>query len=130
MKSNKYYEEIKEWKKTEKFVEMARVGNLPKHTKISVWVNDKGEEREEPHFHIRLSNKSVIRLRFIDLKGMDGKTLEASVMKEFKQWLLKPSKLNSNITNIQASLLFWNSQEFNKRVIKISNLKWIKGETK
>jgi hypothetical protein len=116
---------IEKWKKKEKFVEMAKIGNLPKHQHISIYVNDKGEEREEPHFHLKFSNDEVIRIKFKDLSGMDKSELDSVIKKEFKNWLLSPSKFNDKITNIEACLLTWNMQEHNKRIIKIKDLKWI-----
>lgn len=117
--------QIQEWRKKEQFLEMARIGNLPKHKDISVWVNDKGEEREEPHFHIRLSNEEVIRIKFKDLKGMDKQELDSSLKKEFIKWLNLPNKNDKDVSNIKVALIIWNSQEFNKRIVKMKDLKWI-----
>ncbi len=117
--------QIKLWREKEQFIEMARIGNLPKHKDISVWVNDKGEEREEPHFHIRLPNSTTIRIRFKDLSSMDGKELDSTIKKEFIKWLKSSSKLNSKLSNIEAGLFIWNSQEFNTHKVTLKSLKWI-----
>jgi len=116
--------QIKVWREQEKFTEMSRIGNLPKHKDISVWVNEKGEEREEPHFHIRLSNNEVIRIKFKDLTSMDKKELDPVIRKEFIKWLTSTNKFDKDITNIKASLLIWNSQEYNTRIVKMKDLKW------
>lgn len=120
----KEMEQIKEWRQKEKFHEMARIGNLPKHTDISVWVNDKGEEREEPHFHLRFPGGEVLRIKFKDLKGMDKKELDSSLRKEFIKWLKMPNKKDKDVSNIRVALIIWNSQEFNSRIVKLKDLKW------
>jgi len=118
--------QIKIWREKEKFTEMSRIGNLPKHKDISVWVNEKGEEREEPHFHIRFANNEVFRLRFKDLSTMDKKGFDSVLLKEFIKWLKSPSKLDKDITNVKVSLLIWNAQEYNTHRVKMSDLKWLK----
>jgi len=118
-------ESLKEWRETERFTEMARIGNLPKHTKISIWVNEKREEREAPHVHIRLSNNDVIRLYIKTLKGMDGRTLESNVMKEFKKWLLSSHRDNAKVTNLEVAIIMWNAQAHAEK-IKMSQLSWLK----
>ena len=119
---------IKYWRKKEKFTEISRIGNLPKHNKASIWVNEKGEEREEPHFHVILSNRIVLRLKFKDLKSLDTIELDSTLLKELKAWFNQPSKEDSNITNLQGSLYVWNTQEHGRRKIKLSDLKWFRNE--
>lgn len=113
----------------EMFTEMSRIGNLPKHSDISVWVNEKGEDREEPHFHIRLSDNSEYRLRMKDLSDMDidkrdGKTLSRNILNEIKQWLLMPRKALPQISNLEFALETWNAQEGHKQKISLNKIIW------
>jgi hypothetical protein len=117
-------QQIKAWRTLEKFTEMSRIGNLHRHKDISVWVNERGEEREEPHFHVRFSSGDVLRIKFKDLKSMDKKELDASLLKEFIKWLESPTKQNAKITNMEFAIMIWNSQNHLNNKLKIQNFKW------
>lgn len=110
------------------FTEMSKIGNLPKHKDVSVYINEKGEDREDPHFHIRFADNTTFRIRLKDLSDMDedkrNKKIDSNLMKEFKKWLLEEHK-DGEITNIKFALMVWNAQEGHQQKIKYSDLKWI-----
>lgn len=107
----------------EKFTEMSRIGNLPIHDKISIWVNERGEDRQDPHFHMRLANNKEHRISFKDLKSLDEKSLSKEMKKEIKKWFLSKRK-SLPISNLDFSLEVWNSQEGHKQKISKTEIAW------
>ena len=115
----------------EKFSEMSRIGNLLKHKQISVWVNEKGEDREDPHFHVRLFDNIVYRLGMINLSDIDlqKKKLSKEIIKEIKNFLIRQHKgsieAGQKITNLQFAILTWNAQIGHKQKINLHKMEWI-----
>ena len=125
-------EKVEEYKSVlgkERMFEMARIGNLPKHQNISVWVNQSRDSGHTPHLHLVFPSGDFVRIGLKDFELLDPETkntkVDRNLKKEVKKWFLM-DKTFAGVTksNIEFAIDFWNDQP-GVEIMTLDKVEWL-----